>query len=379
MKGLLKSLTLFILLIACIQVAAASYTMSTVTINPSGDLVPGDAVTVSFAINFASSGSETFPSTDSLQFQTDLEKPTWTWTLVLNEVENSRPQVTTKIMSLTGWDISYPGSTSESIKVTLEGTAPSVSSTTNKTLIKVQELDSNQNVLSGSTVTYTTLVVNTRDVAAAASTASSSLVTFRSDIDEKAALDVDTSAAEAKYNEAQQAISNAQSLAANQYTQAQNYITTATNAIKDGETLLDKSWAQKEIADAQVPINNVDNLISFFNSNKSTSEDAKLSTIITKREVAVSYLSAANDALTSGNYATARTHAEDAFSKANESYTDALTWQSTITTGWNPISGLSLPSIGSSAIIIVVVVIVIVLVIVGIIIYRKRSRWDELG
>ncbi|MFA5331496.1 MAG: hypothetical protein WC342_03875 [Methanoregula sp.] len=379
MKGLVKSLTLFVLLAACIQVAAASFTMSTVTINPSGDLVPGDAVTISFAIKFAASGTETFSASDTLQMQTDLNNPTWTWTLVLNDVENSRPQVTTKIMSLTGWDISYPSTTSESIKVTLEGTTPSVSSTTNKTLVKLQELDSNSNVISGTTVTYTTLVVNPGDVSSAISSASASLQTFRSDIDEKAALDVDTSSAEAKYNAAQQAISSAQSLSANQFTQAQSYINTATTAISDGETLLDKAWAQKEISDAQVPINNVDTLISFFQSNTSTSEDSKLSTIITKREVAVSYLSAANDALTSGNYPTARTHAEDAFSKANESYTDALTWQSSITTGWNPLSGISLPSIGSGALIIVVVVIVIVLVIVGIIIYRKRSRWDELG
>ncbi|MDD1702962.1 MAG: hypothetical protein LUQ31_08300 [Methanoregula sp.] len=379
---MIKGLVLFVVLVACVQVVSASFTMSTVTINPSGDLTPGTAVTVSYAINFASSGDETFSSSDSLQMQTDLEKPTWTWTLVLNDVENSRPQSTNKILTLSGWDISYPSSVSESVKVTLEGTAPSVTSTTNKTLIKIKELDSNSNEISGSTVSYTTLVVNTGEITTAASSASASLQTFRSEIDEKAALDVDTSAAEAKYNEAQQDISTAQSLPATQYSTAQSTLTAATQAITDGETALDKAWAQKEISDAQVPINYVDSLITFFQSNTSTANDARLSTIVTKREVAVSYLSAANDALTNGNYATARTHAEDAFNKANESYTDALTFQTALlTSGWNPLSilGSAGSALSSGAMIIVVIVIIIVLVIVGIIIYRKRSRWDELG
>jgi hypothetical protein len=137
--------------------------------------------------------------------------------------------------------------------------------------------------------------------------------------------------------------------------------------------------AEKEISDAQGPINNVDVLIANFQANSSTSSDARLSEIITKREVAVSYISAANDALTNGNFAQARAKSEDAYSKGNESYTDALTFKAAVEA--NPFANIfgSIGSIFSSSILIIIGVIAVVLVIVGIIIYRKRSRWDELG
>ena len=93
------------------------------------------------------------------------------------------------------------------------------------------------------------------------------------------------------------------------------------------------------------------------------------------REVAVSYISNANDYITSGNYDQARSKAADAFSKGNESYTDALARQKQLMAGWQFPALPKLPG----GIFLIVGVIVIVLVVVGVIIYRKRSRWDELG
>ncbi|MDD1701462.1 MAG: hypothetical protein LUQ31_00590, partial [Methanoregula sp.] len=227
------------------------------------------------------------------------------------------------------------------------------------------------------------LVVNTNDVTTAISNANSQLSQFRTEIDEKAAMDIDTSAAEAKYNSAQSLITTAQSLPSTSYTDALNKINTAVSTISDGETLLDKAWAEKEISDAMGPINNVDALIVYFQGNSSTSSDSRLSEVVTKREIAASYISAANDALTNGNYAQARSKAEDAYTKGNESYTDALTFKAAVEA--NPFASLfgSFGSVGSifssSVLLIIVGVVVVVLVIVGIIIYRKRSQWDELG
>ena len=102
--------------------------------------------------------------------------------------------------------------------------------------------------------------------------------------------------------------------------------------------------------------------------------DQQLSTIITKREVAVSYISNANDNIAHGNYVQARQKAQDAFAKGNESYTEALARQKQLMSGWIP----SLPKINSTVGIIIAVVAVI-LIIVGVVIYRKRSQWDELG
>jgi len=64
--------------------------------------------------------------------------------------------------------------------------------------------------------------------------------------------------------------------------------------------------------------------------------------------------------------------AQDAYLKANESYTEALARQEKLS------SGFSLPNIGGS-LFIIVGIIAVVLVVVGIIIYRKRTQWDELG
>ncbi len=132
-------------------------------------------------------------------------------------------------------------------------------------------------------------------------------------------------------------IDSARSRPSNEYAGALGDLTAATTAIKDGETALDKAWAEYEVAAAQVPINNVDAIIAWFKGNSSTANDQQLPTIITKREVAVSYVSNANDHIAEGNFAQARQKAQDAFLKGNESYTEALARQKELS------SGLSLP------------------------------------
>jgi hypothetical protein len=309
-----------------------------------------------------------------------LEKPKWSYIINVNDIANGLTEASTKTVNINSFLLTYKSGDDVSVTVTLEGTAPAVTATSNQTLIQVSDVDSNGHA-SDTKYTQSVLVVNTNDVTTAIANANSQLSQFRTEIDEKAAMDIDTSAAEAKYNDAQSKINTAQSLPSTQYSDALSAVTTATSTISDGETLLDKAWAEKEISDAQGPINNVDALIAYFQGNSSTSSDARLSEIITKREVAVSYISAANDALTNGNFAQARTKADDAYSKGNESYNDALTFKTSVEATWNPLGGLgSIGSIFSSGVLLIVAgVIAVVLIIVGIIIYRKRSRWDELG
>ena len=377
MKGFTKCIILVILLALSVH-AVSAFSVSTVSIDPSGDLIPGTPVIVSFKVDFSASGGETFPSSSSLQMITDLEKPKWTWTLLLNGVENPRPQSTGKILELSGWDLSYPSDVEESVRITLEGAAPTVTSTTNKTIIKIQEVDSRNNVVTSSKIDYTRVIVNTGEISSAISAKNSALQTFRAHIDEKAAMDIDTSAAEAKYNEARQKIDAAQALPSTQYTTALNYLNAAQTSIQDGEKLLDKAWAENEVANAQVPINKVDGMINYFMGNQSTANDAKLILIKTKRESAAGFISTANDDIANGNYAQARVKAQQAYSKGNESYNDALDFKKQTETGFNPLAGVG-KLFSSSILVIVVGVIVVVLIVVGVIIYRKRSRWDELG
>jgi hypothetical protein len=369
MKGLMKWTVFILFLIVCIQAVSASMTVESVTVDPSGSLTPGTPVTVQFKIDAGS-----FPSGGEIRLFTDLDSPKWTYTIIVNGVENLRPVEGGRTLAISGFELSYKPADEVSVRTTLEGVAPPVTQTTNKTIVRVTEYDANGKPVTSSQVEKTALVINTGEVASTIASADAELQVYRTHIDEKAALGIDTAAAEAKYNEAQQYIDSARSRPSNEYAGAEADLTAATAAIKDGETALDKAWAEYEVAAAQIPINNVDAIITWFKGNSSTANDQQLPTIITKREVAVSYVSTANDDIASGSYAQARQKAQDAFLKANESYTEALARQKELSSGWS----LPIPKINSTLIIILGVVAVI-LVVVGVIIYRRRSRWDELG
>jgi hypothetical protein len=375
MKGLTKWIIIAVFLICCIHTVSA-FGVETITVDPSGSLTPGTPVIVTFKVDMSASGTETFPSTDELDMVTDLDTPTWTYSLVLDGVDTPQPSAGGRVLAVTGWILAYPSSVDESMKVTVQGTAPTVEQTTNKTMIKIQEVDSHNNIITSSIVERTAVVVNVAEVQTKITDEESALQTFRSHIDEKSALGVDTADAEAKYSDAQQKISTAKALPSTQYLQALSTIDAAQKAIDDGETALDRAWADSEVTNAQIPINNVDGVIAWFKGNASTKDDAQLATIITKREVAVSYISTANDDISNGNYAEARNKAQEAFDKGNESYTDALARQKQLLSGWQ-LPGL--PNFGKIPIIPIVAVIIVVLAVVGYVIYRKRSHWDELG
>jgi hypothetical protein len=368
MKALLKG-TVLVLLFVCCTHAVSAFSIGSVSIDPSGSLTPNSPVTVTFKID-----AEDFASDSEIQIFTDLEKPKWTYTIIVNDVENLRPVYGGRTLAISGFELSYKKSDTVSVRVSLEGLAPPVDRTTNKTLVRITEYDGNNKAITSTQVEKTALVINTGDVTSTIQTSEAELQDYRTQIDEKAALGIDISAAEAKYNEANQKISSARSRPSNQFAGALDDLNAAKTAIQDGKTLLDKAWAEYEIAAAQVPINNVDAIIGWFKGNSSTANDQQLSTIITKREVAVSYISNANDNIAQGNYVLARQKAQEAFSKGNESYTDALARQKQLMSGWLP----SLPKINSTVGIIIAVVAVI-LIIVGVVIYRKRSQWDELG
>jgi hypothetical protein len=108
--------------------------------------------------------------------------------------------------------------------------------------------------------------------------------------------------------------------------------------------LSEKELAEQSVADAEHQIKKVDGVIAWFKGNASTRDDMQLPKIITKREVALSYLLTANDEIANGNYAYARVKAQEADSKANESYNDALKRQQDILhLGATPCGKLRIP------------------------------------
>ncbi len=382
MKGLTKWILIAVSLIFCIQ-AVSAFAVSSITVDPSGSMTPATPVIVTFKVDFTASGDETFPSGDELQMSTDLDAAQWTYSLVLDGVDTVQPSTSGRVLTVSGWILSYPSSVEENLKVTLQGKAPTVSTTTNKTLIKIAEYDSHNNLLSSSVVERTAVIVNVADVQRRITETENTLSDYRAHIDEKSALGIDTAAGEAKYSEADQKIKSAKARLSTQYLLAFSDLDGATKAIEDGEIALDRAWAENEVSNAQIPINNVDGVIAWFKGNSSTANDPQLvGSIITKREVAVQYLTTARDEIDQGNNNLARTKAQDAFNKGNESYTEALKRQYELEHGGflPDLSRLiKLPTGLNKLLIPLVVIIIVVVAIVGFVIYRKRSRWDELG
>jgi hypothetical protein len=379
MKGLTKLIILAaVIFLVCIPVVSA-FDVEGLTIDPSGSLTPNTPVTVSFKVGFAATSGETFPSGSDLVLTTDLANPKWTYTLILDGVENPRNPVGGKTLDLSGFELSYPAKVDESVRVTVEGTAPTVDTTSNKTVLDIHEVDTHGNIVTSTEITRTAMVINPGQITSAINDKTANLQTFRSHIDEKSAIGIDTTDAEADYNDANAKISSAQARPATQYSDALNDLTAAQASIDAGETALDKSWAESEVANAQGPVDNVDKVIAWFKGNQSTANDPQLSAIVAKREVAVNYISNANDFITNGKYSDARSKAAEAFAKGNESYTDALARQYTLMHGGFDIIGAIAGIFKSGVLVIVVGIVAVVLIAVGVIIYRKRSRWDELG
>jgi hypothetical protein len=370
MKGFKTWIIVTTILLFCIS-AASAFSVGSVTIDPLGSLVPGTPVTVSYKVD--TSG---FSSGDDIQFYTDLDSPKWTYTISVNDVDNLRPSMGGKTLTITGFELAYKTGDTVVVRATLEGKAPTVTQTADKTIIRIQEMGVTGTAIDTTKVERTAKVINTGEVTAVIAARDGDLQTYRTHIDEKAVLGIDTTAGEAKYNEAKQKIDSARARPSTQYTEALADLAAAQTSISDGEKALDMAWAVNVVAASQIPINNVDGVIAWFKGNKTTAEDPQLPAIVAKREVAVSYISTANDQIASGDYSQARSKAQDAFMKGNESYNDALARQKTLMSGWS----FSFPQIPiPGGIFLVIGVVVVILVAVGVVIYRKRSRWDELG
>ena len=146
-KRFMKWTVLILLLIGCIQTVSATISVPSVKVDPSGSLIPGTPVTVQFRIE----NSGLFPSGGEIRLFTELDNPNWTYTIIVNGVENLRPVTGGSTLSISGFELSYKSSDEVSVRGILEGAAPS--SITNITIVKIQEFDSNNNVVFTSVVT----------------------------------------------------------------------------------------------------------------------------------------------------------------------------------------------------------------------------------
>jgi len=136
---------------------ASAFTVSSVSITPSGTLNPGDTVNISFTV-YAASGTA-FPSYDDLQCTTLLDDRLWLYSISVNGVENERPPEILKTLTISGFELSYQDRDEVIVRLHLKGRIPARSPTgAAGNLVTVQELDARGYAINSTTVTISHLI-----------------------------------------------------------------------------------------------------------------------------------------------------------------------------------------------------------------------------
>jgi hypothetical protein len=322
-----------VLLIVCLLILvfppAAGYNVSSVHVEPSGGLIPGTPVTAAFKIGWNAGSGEPFPSEQILDMTTELANPKWTYTPLCSGPDKIIPG-TPRLVDFGSYEICP---VYDSLRVTLEGITPAVNETANRTIIGVHERPDSCAPRTCFSYEYGAVVISLTGTSQKIADATEELRAFRSHIEENTSRRIDTSSAEAKYLEAERKITSARTRPAIEYAGALDDLNAARTAIDEGESVLDKAWAETEIANARIPVEDTDAVIRWFKGNSSTAAEPGLDQIVAKRHIAANYLIAANDELGRGNFSGARADAREAYRTGNESYHDALGLQTATVCG----------------------------------------------
>lgn len=361
MKTSISRWVILLLALVCVVQAASAFNVKTEKIDPaSGALEPGQQVTARYVLTYdmiTSGGND-----ESFEFSTGLQNPVWDFIVYRDGVAIYTTKKTGYYPVLTEFEIAY-GDGDIELDAQLRGVVPS--SASSKILITKIEHLRDKDVKDTHSVTRD--VVNAAQVEGSLAAQQQRLKDLKADLDEKASQGVDISAAQAKYNSASQALTSAASAGPSQ---AASYIATAKKDIDEGVALLDKAWAEKSVADTGAAIASLDGMITYFVENRSMGTDPQVIAIMTKRESAVQFYSQAQDNLNGKNYSLARSKAGDGLNKANEALAEANALRERIGEGFN---------LGGNLLLYIGVVVVIVLIVAGVVIYRKKTGWDELG
>ena len=352
---------ILLLALICVVQAASAFDVKTATVNPaSGDLEPSQEVTAHYVIAYnmdpANSDGESF------DFSTGLRDPAWTFIVYRDGIPIYTTEKTGYYPSLGSFELAYKDKVE--LDVQLRGTVPKTSSGEIE-IVKLEHIKNKH--VEGTPYRMTRKVVSAEQVGSSLSVQQQNLKTLKADIDARAADGVDVSAAQAKYDAASKALTSAASAAPSK---AAEYIATATKNMDEAKPLLDKAWAEKEVSDTGAALESLDNKINYFVENRSMGGDPRVVSIVTKRESAVQFYSQAKDGLSASNYQLARSKAAEGLNKANEALSDADALRDEIGEGF---------SLGGNILLYVGIGVIVVLAIVGVVIYRKKTRWDELG
>jgi hypothetical protein len=361
MKANISRWIILLLALVCVVQVASAFDVKTEKIDPaSGALEPGQQVTARYVLTYdmitTGGNDETF------ELSTGLQNPSWDFIVYRDGVAIYTTKKTGFYPILTEFEIDY-GDEDIELDVQLRGIVPS-SATTKVLVTKIEHLRGDD---VKDTHSVSRDVVSTAQVEGDLSGQQQRLKDLKADMDEKTTQGVDVSAAQAKYNAASQALTSAASAGP---AQAASYITAAKKDIDEANALLDKAWAEKEVSSTGATIESLDGMITYFVENRSMASDPQVVGIRTKRDIAVHSYSLAKDSLGAGKYSLARSQAAEGLKNANEALTDANNLKERIGEGF---------SLGGNLLLYIGVGVVLVLVVVGVVFYRKKSGWDELG
>jgi hypothetical protein len=156
MKGAIKAVLLCIGMVFIIS-GVSAFTVTAVTVTPSGTLNPNNAVNISYTV-YAATGTA-FPSYYDLQFVSGLDESVWLYSITVNGVENVRPVEGGRTITISGFELSYRNQDEVIVKVALKGRIPPASGTgAIKNLVTVQELDARGYVINSSVFSITQLI-----------------------------------------------------------------------------------------------------------------------------------------------------------------------------------------------------------------------------
>ena len=354
-----------------------------VDIRPTGDLESGiTEVVADFTIDFYPRGGDTIASNEDIRLTTELANPSWGITLILDGVESKRFASPIRsgdysTVELTGWEFSYK-SNDERVRVQLTGKSPQVSGSKEILVVGVDLVDPSGRVLNEAKRAMK-FVLNPNELKGEVSTVSSDLSALQSEIDKVAAKGISVDAADAKYDEAQAAISNSNTAT---YADAQIYLQNAETYIRDAYVLLDKATAEYDMVEVQATIDAVDEWITYFQDHGYTT-DSRLAPIVTKREFAAEDYTDAKAAFNKGDYGTAREKAQSAQTRSSDALKASQEFFAEIEGGSSavvatvqtktPIEGEEIIPENSSLIgnLIPVVIVLVIIVILGVFVYFR--------
>lgn len=134
-----------------------AFSVGSISVDPSGNLYPGNPVNVNYTV-YAASGAA-FPTYNDLQFITELDDPQWMYSIAVNGAKNTRPVTGGRTVTISGFELGYRNQDDVVVFVSLHGKIPAGAVRgTNKTLVKIQELDARGYSIASSIVNVNHLV-----------------------------------------------------------------------------------------------------------------------------------------------------------------------------------------------------------------------------